>query len=909
MRPVRLSPALTVLVAASTVAWLGCGGGSDLTEPKVGTLEITASTSGPEPDADGYSVSIDGGTAEVLGVNGTLRRTGVIAGSHTVELSGLAANCTLAGAAHRDVSVAADAVAAAAFAITCAPTTGTIQITTTAGTPADPDGYRLLLDGVEAQPIGLSATLSLPGISPGAHTVGLSGVDANCAVDGEHPRNVTVVAGQTATVSIAVTCTTPPPPPGTLTVTTATTGAEPDPDGYLLTVDAGPSQPIGLAATVTLPDLAAAAHTVELLGVAANCTVTGGAQRSVEVTSGGTAEVAFAIVCAPTTGGLTVTVTGLPGGVNAAVTVGGPGGYTTQVTATRTLTNLVPGAYTVAGVEVTSGSNRYTTSAVGQSATVVAGATAVVTVAYALVAPPTLNLRVDGWQVTQSTQNAAGNVPLVSGRDAYLRVFVLANDANNATAGVRVRLYHAGVLSLTITIPSPDASAPLVRNEGQLNSTWNTRIPGSQVTSGLAVLADVDPDNQIPEVNETDNSFPVSGTPRAVEVRTAAPLAVRFVPIKQKSSGLQGSVTTATAPRFLKPTLRMYPLPGADADLHAPYTTVTGNELQSADGNGAWLTVLSEVNALRVAEGSARTYYGVLRLGYFSGIAGLGFIGLPAAIGYDDEFDGGRIMAHELGHTWSRQHSPCGGALNVDPAYPYPGGLIGVYGMDVVDEVLKDRALPDIMGYCGSPWISDYTYQAVFNYRATATATATAAAAAGEQPCLLVWGHIVDGRPVLEPAFEIVTRPSLPPRSGPYSVQGLGTDGTALFDLSFDAAQVADDPHGSRHFAFAIPLRDAARLGELRLVGPGVAAAAVRPPVPPSAARVPAAVAARRVAGGLALHWDASTHPMVMVRDPDTGEILSFARGGDVEIATGKAELDLSVSDGVGSERMRVRGR
>ena len=910
MRAVRLSRALAVLVAAPAVLWLGCGGGSDLTEPKVGTLEVTASTSGPEPDADGYTVSIDGAAAEALGPNATLRRTGVAAGTHAVELSGVAPNCTLGGAAHLDVDVAADAVGAAMFTITCAPTTGTIQVTTTAGTPADPDGYQLLLDGVETQPIGISATASIPGVSPGIHTVALGGVDAACTVDGENPRSVTVVAGQTATVPIAVACTSPPPPPGTLTITTATSGSDQDPDGYTLTVDGGPAQPIGLSATVTLVDVAAAAHAVELLGVAANCTVTGGAQRSVEVPGGGTAEVAFAIVCAPTTGSMAITVTGLPAGANAAITVTGPGSYTAQVTGTRTLTDLVPGSYTVAGAEVTSGTSRYTTSPASRSVTVSAGVTATVAVVYAVAATTTLNLRVDGWQVSQSTQSAAGSVPLVSGRDAYLRVFVLANDANTAAATVRVRLYHGGVLSMTITIPAPAAAVPLARDEGRLGSTWNVRIPGSLIRSALAVVADVDPANLIPEQNETDNSFPVSGTPRPVDVRTAAPLAVRFVPVKQRANGLQGDVTAATEARFLGPTLRMYPLPGGDPDLHAVYTTTTTAALDPADANGAWVTVLSELDALRVGEGSARTYYGVLRLGYFSGIAGLGFIGLPTAMGYDDQFDGSRIMAHELGHTWSRLHSPCGGATGVEPAYPYPGGLIGVYGIDVADEALKDRALPDIMGYCANPWISDFTYQAVLDYRASAAATA-AAAAGREEPCLLVWGRIVDGRPVLEPAFEIVTRPSLPKRSGPYSLQGLGADGTPLFDISFDAAPVADDPRGGRHFAFAVPLRDgsAARLGTLRLAGPGVAAAATRPAVSPSAARVPAVVEARRVAGGLALRWDASTHPMLMVRDPDSGEILSFARGGDVEVATGKAELDVTISDRVGSERMRVRGR
>jgi hypothetical protein len=63
---------------------------------------------------------------------------------------------------------------------------------------------------------------------------------------------------------------------------------------------------------------------------------------------------------------------------------------------------------------------------------------------------------------------------------------------------------------------------------------------------------------------------------------------------------------------------------------------------------------------------------------------------------------------------------------------------------------------------------------------------------------------------------------------------------------------------------------------------------------------------ARRVAGGVAIRWDAATNPMIMVRDPDTGEVLSFARGGEAVVQTGRTALDLSVSDRVGSRQMRV---
>jgi hypothetical protein len=54
------------------------------------------------------------------------------------------------------------------------------------------------------------------------------------------------------------------------------------------------------------------------------------------------------------------------------------------------------------------------------------------------------------------------------------------------------------------------------------------------------------------------------------------------------------------------------------------------------------------------------------------------------------------------------------------------------------------------------------------------------------------------------------------------------------------------------------------------------------------------------------LRWDAAAHPMLMVRDPVTGEVLSFARGGRSEIVTDRRELDLQLSTGVRSRSLRV---
>lgn len=87
----------------------------------------------------------------------------------------------------------------------------------------------------------------------------------------------------------------------------------------------------------------------------------------------------------PTTGSLAVTISGLPSGASAGVTVTGPGNFNQVVTATQTLTGLAPGNYTVTASNVTQMPYSYSGSVSGSPTTVVASANANATVTYAAI--------------------------------------------------------------------------------------------------------------------------------------------------------------------------------------------------------------------------------------------------------------------------------------------------------------------------------------------------------------------------------------------------------------------------------------------------------------------------------------------------------------------------------------------
>src|SRR5712691_1193071 len=193
--PPRFQPSRFALVVAATAA--ACGRGSDVVEPTTGTLEITTSTVGAEPDADGYSIVVDAEPAQAIGATGDLSITAA-AGSHTVQLGGVAANCAVSGDNPRTVSITAGTTTAAGFVIACSATTGSVQVTTaTTGVVLDPDGYALAVDGGQSQPIGINASVTIDGIAPGTHTLSLSGVASNCRPAAGNGQTIEVSPGST----------------------------------------------------------------------------------------------------------------------------------------------------------------------------------------------------------------------------------------------------------------------------------------------------------------------------------------------------------------------------------------------------------------------------------------------------------------------------------------------------------------------------------------------------------------------------------------------------------------------------------------------------------------------------------------------------------------------------------------
>lgn len=629
-----------------------------------------------------------------------------------------------------------------------------------------------------------------------------------------------------------------------------------------------------------------------------------------------------AVAYARAGGKAVITISGLPNGTNAAVTLTG-NNTTTPITSSVTLDNVVPGSYTLAASTVTVGATVYNPSPVSSSMTITTGTTTNGTVTYsASVTPPPvgtggMNLVLDGFYLTQAIQKMDGSVALVANRDALIRVFVRASEANTARPAVRVRIYDGATLLQTLTLNAPEGAVRTALAEGTLNSTWNSVIPAANVRPGMRVVADVDPTSAIAEGDETDNSWPRNGTPLAISVNTVPTFFVRFVPVTVGS--MTGNVTTANKELFLSSTRRMHPINDVTSDVRAPFTS-SASVLQAGDGNNAWTTVLSEISALRVAEGAPANvhYYGVVKVGYTSGAAGYGYMPGRTAVGWDYMPSGDEIAAHEFGHNFGRPHTNCGGPDSPDLTYPYAAGSIGNYGWNSATGLLVAPSFTDIMGYCNNQWTSDWTWTRVMAARSVSGANVAASVFGAKQDGLLVWGRIVNGKVVLEPSFRVSSRPTKVATNGTHRVQALDASGNSLVDLLITAEQVDHiKDRNEGHFSVILPWSDKLEraLARIRVTD-------VRQPL--SATMLSSETAASREAGSMTLampqgdvvirpnglarsrvSWNKTAYPMAMARDASTGEILGFIRNSGDEVVSAGRKVELVLSDGVRSTVVR----
>lgn len=925
----ELTPGAYVVTASPVVV----GGITYIPTPSTRSLNVSASlVAQPAPVA--YAAAAGRLNIATTGLSGGVTPTFVLSGesgSRTLSSAGM-----IDSVAPGSYTLSANTLMSGGSTFTPSPTSRTVVVVSAATTNTSftytetetPSSLALNISGLGNEdadvlvtgPAGVSFTLTssnnLSGLAPGLYTVTVRNVRTALGSYGASVpvRTVTLTAGSGTTHNVVYA---PLPAVVHLIVAGVPLGASPS---VSVTPPAGASFWLASSSTVSPAVVGRWRLTAASIVFGGNTYTPTPSSYDETVLAGDTLR--FTVTyssSAPVLGNLNVSINGLPSGVSGSVNVSGPGGYSQNLTTSFTLSNLTPGTYTITANSFTNSGTTYSPTPGSATVSVSAGATTTTSVTYTSGSSGgPVNLTIDNVYVTQAVQTWGGAASLVAGRNALLRVFVRAAAANSLQPDVRVRVYEGATLLQTSTINAPSGSVPTSISEGSLSQSWNLQISGANVRAGMKVLVDLDPSNVIGETNRTDNVWPSDGDPASISASTVPALSVKFVPVVL--AGLTGVVNDGNREQFLNLTRLIMPLQTVTSSVRAAFTS-NAPALQSGNENSAWSTVLSEINALRSADGAASNmhYYGVVKTSYSSGVAGIAYVPGRAAVGWDNLPSGDRVAAHELGHNFSRPHSPCG--VGGDGAYPYSGGVTGAYGWNSTSNALVSPTYTDVMGYCSNQWISDWTWNKVMQYRSS-SGFETSASTVGDG--LLIWGRVTDGRVLLEPAFRVRARPTPRVAKSTYRVVISATDGATLADVPIDVQQVdhvAD--HDERQFAVVVPWSEALERRVSRL-----AVVDVRSPFP-AAVRVSAAATSASVTlsaeavmpdpsmavsttgtNRTTVTWDRARYPMAMVRDAATGEILSFLRGSGNGFADRGQTVELVFSDGVRTATKKVlRGR
>ena len=197
--------------------------------------------------------------------------------------------------------------------------------TVTTGVEFDLSGYEIRINGIFATLMGPNDSVEFVNRAVDTYSVELTDVAANCAVAGNNPRPVLVIADSKTGTTFEVACLATA---GVLQVVTATSGENPD-SGYTLAVDGLEAGSIGANDTARTADLATGEHTVRLGEIALNCRLVGDPEREVFVPSEDVIETKYEVVCTDQVGSLriiTVTTGGRPDrdGYEVDIEFGGP---------------------------------------------------------------------------------------------------------------------------------------------------------------------------------------------------------------------------------------------------------------------------------------------------------------------------------------------------------------------------------------------------------------------------------------------------------------------------------------------------------------------------------------------------------------------------------------------------------
>ncbi len=348
--------------------------------------------------------------------------------------------------------------------------------------------------------------------------------------------------------------------------------------------------------------------------------------------------------------------------------------------------------------------------------------------------------RIDAFQSVQisvmtngaEVPTAMRNTDLVAGRETVFRIFVTPGSG-----------FTARDISARVTLVNGDASDHFFSKKtvsktstvDDTNSTIQVTVPPDKITADSHYYVELVECSTMASGGAGMSRFPATSD-LALGARTTGGLKIKVIPISLASR--VPSTDDSFFDQFRTYMLAMYPI--TDISITAG-TGITFQPPANSDWSQLdWNGMLDSMRSKRQTDAPAADvyYFGMIQptdtFGQYCGrgcTAGIGFVtqqndaSRRVAVGIGWSGSQAQVtMAHEVGHNHGRNHAPCvpqGGSISgVDPYYPYDGASIGVWGYNASTKMLVNpMSTTDIMGYCNTQWISDYTYDGLVNRVAT----------------------------------------------------------------------------------------------------------------------------------------------------------------------------------------------
>ncbi len=478
---------------------------------------------------------------------------------------------------------------------------------------------------------------------------------------------------------------------------------------------------------------------------------------------------------------------------------------------------------------------------------------------------PVFDVVATGTEVSQGIQNPRHAVRLIEGRRTVVRVHVRSERGGDA-ADVAAALSGTNLSGLLGVLEPVNRTGKriVVRanpRRAQLDHSFQFELPLHWTTGGpLQLTARINPDETTYEDNIENNAI----TAGPFEFSASPRLPVRYVNFWYRDVSVPALYTTNWADeaasrewiRTVYPLQRLPSVSPATPGLDETSTDVVDDGMltrvnRTADDCRRFLDT-SAMPPVDDRDMCAAAYAGeriaaMLRSGellpgrisYANIAQAPGFFTRgfsrgdricmgPSGAASNDLFL--TYAAHEIGHELGRNHPTpasdvCGHSAS-DPAFPYPRAAIGetsplavdpFFGLDLGQysfdplRVLSGRSHRDFMSYCRPKWISDYTYEGI--YQRLATMPVTAAVRHGTTAGL-VEGDWLIATGILTPAagnggFGIVRRvptagDPTPPEPGPFTLELAAGDGV-LASHPFTALPIADGAPGYVAFDLMVP--------------------------------------------------------------------------------------------------------